>query len=84
VPLRLVTATGLIISAASLLALVGFAIRFFVTGVPFPGYGTLVGTMLLMFGLLFLFLGVISEYIGLIYEEVKQRPNYVVRRKEGL
>jgi len=84
VPLRLITFTGLAISGASLLAMLGFAIRFFVTGVPFPGYGTIVGTMLLMFGLLFLFLGVISEYIGLIYEEVKQRPNYVVSRREGL
>ena len=84
VPLRFITATGLVISGVSLLALLGFAIRFFVMGVPFPGYGTILGTMLLMFGLLFLFLGVISEYIGLIYEEVKQRPNYVVSRREGL
>jgi len=27
---------------------------------------------------------VMSEYIGLIYEEVKQRPNFVVRRRVGL
>jgi len=25
-----------------------------------------------------------SEYIGLIYEEVKQRPNFIVRRTVGL
>jgi dolichol-phosphate mannosyltransferase len=29
-------------------------------------------------------IGVMSEYIGLIYEEVKQRPNFVVRRRVGL
>ncbi|HEY3548214.1 MAG TPA: glycosyltransferase family 2 protein [Propionicimonas sp.] len=83
-PLRLITVTGLVISGASLLAIVGFAIRFFVAGVPFPGYGTIIGLMLLMFGLVFMVLGVISEYIGLIYEEVKQRPNFVVRRKVGI
>ena len=51
---------------------------------PFPGFGSIIGTMLLMFGLLFLFLGVISEYVGLIYEEVKHRPNYVVSQRVGL
>jgi hypothetical protein len=25
-----------------------------------------------------------SEYIGLIYEDVKQRPNFIVRRRVGL
>ena len=29
-------------------------------------------------------LGVVAQYIGLIYEEVKQRPNYVVQDKVGL
>ena len=40
--------------------------------------------MLLMFGILFTMLGIVSEYIGLIYEEVKQRPNYIVSKKLGL
>ena len=84
VPLRLITGTGLVICGISLAAIVVYAIRFWLNGVPFPGYGTIVTLMLLMFGLLFLFLGVISEYIGLIYEEVKHRPNYVVSRLEGL
>jgi dolichol-phosphate mannosyltransferase len=83
-PLRLITITGLVIFAASLVGLVIAAIQFVVDGVPFPGYGTIISLMLLMFGLVFLFLGVMSEYISLIYEEVKQRPNYVVSRREGL
>lgn len=84
VPLRMITATGLVISLVSLIALLFSVVQFVFFGVPFAGYGTLLGLMLLMFGLLFLFLGVISEYIGLIYEEVKHRPNYVVSRLEGL
>lgn len=84
VPLRLITVTGLVISALSLVGLVVAAVQFFIFGVPFAGYGTIVGLILLMFGLLFLFLGVISEYVGLIYEEVKHRPNYVISQREGL
>jgi len=82
-PLRLITGTGLVISAVSLIGLLVAVVQFFVAGVPFAGFGTIVGLILLMFGLLFLFLGVISEYIGLIYEEVKHRPNYVISERVG-
>lgn len=84
VPLRLITVTGLAVSAVSALLLLVFAIRFVVAGVPFAGYGSLLGFMLLLFGILFSMIGVVAEYIGLIYEEVKQRPNFVVRHRVGL
>ena len=84
VPLRLITVTGLTISVVSAILLVIYSLQFIFTGVPFPGFGTLVGFILLLFGILFSMIGVMSEYIGLIYEEVKQRPNFVVRRRVGL
>lgn len=68
----------------SFLTLIILALRFIFLGVPFAGFGTLVGFTLLLFGILFSMIGVVSEYVGLIYEEVKQRPNYVVRDKVGL
>jgi len=84
VPLRLITVTGLSVSALSIILLVVYTLKFIFFGVPFAGFGTLVGFILLLFGLLFSMIGVLSEYVGLIYEEVKQRPNYIVRRKVGL
>jgi len=36
------------------------------------------------FGLLSLMIGIVSEYVGLIYEEVKRRPNFVVSETIGL
>jgi len=83
VPLRLITITGFLVSAIAVIALVVLAIRFFAFGVPFDGFGTLIGVMLIGFGILTLLLGVIGEYLGLIYEEVKHRPNFVVSRKIG-
>jgi dolichol-phosphate mannosyltransferase len=51
--------------------------------VPFAGFGTLTSLVLLLFGFLTLMLGLIAEYVGLVYEEVKQRPNFVVRQVVG-
>ena len=84
VPLRLITVTGLSLSFFSAILLVFLSLRFFISGVPFAGFGTLIGFILLLFGILFSMIGIMSEYIGLIYEEVKQRPNFVVRRRVGL
>lgn len=77
-PLKLVTLFGLILSALSLALIVPMSIWWIVGGVPFAGFGTLVTFFLLILGILSFMLGIVSEYVGLIYEEVKQRPNYIV------
>lgn len=84
VPLRLITYIGLVLSASSFVLLVGVVIRVFTQGVPFAGYGTLVSVILLMFGVMFTMLGVVAEYVGLIYDEVKRRPNFIVKDEIGL
>ena len=83
-PLRFITYMGLIVSAFAFVFLVYIVVEAFAKGVPFAGFGTIMGVMLLMFGFLFTMLGVVAEYVGLIYEEVKQRPNFVVRETIGL
>jgi len=84
VPIKLITIMGIMISSASFLLLVGIIAKVLWWGVPFPGFGTIMAVMLLMFGFAFTALGVIAEYVGLIYEEVKQRPNFIVSEKIGL
>jgi dolichol-phosphate mannosyltransferase len=83
VPLRLISIFGMVLSVLSVVALFALTASFFIWGVPFAGFGTIVSITVLMFGFLFTMLGVLSEYIGLIYEEVKQRPNFVVRATVG-
>ncbi|OIQ92742.1 putative glycosyltransferase CsbB [mine drainage metagenome] len=84
VPLKFISITGVITTALSLLALIALVIKAVFWGVPFSGFGTIVALMLMMFGFFSTMLGLVAEYVGLIYEEVKQRPNYVVRRTIGL
>jgi len=84
VPLKLITVSGLVLSALSALAFVVLTIVWLFSGVPFAGFGTIVSIVLLMFGVVFSMIGIVAEYVGLIYEEVKQRPNFVVRSTLGL
>lgn len=84
IPLKMISIVGLIVSVFSFAALAIIIIRVLAWGVPFPGFGTIMAVMLLMFGFGFTALGVIAEYIALIYEEVKQRPNFVVGETLGL
>jgi dolichol-phosphate mannosyltransferase len=83
IPLKIITLTGVALSGTSFFAFVAFAITWFYDGVPFAGFGTLVSLALLAFGILTFMLGLIAEYVGLIYEEVKQRPNFVVAKTIG-
>jgi dolichol-phosphate mannosyltransferase len=77
-PLKLITVFGLSISSISFVSLIPLSIIWLIKGVPFAGFGTIVALAILVFGLISLMLGIMSEYIGLIYEEVKGRPNYIV------
>jgi dolichol-phosphate mannosyltransferase len=84
VPLKFISIFGVVLSLVSFMSIVVLAICFVLFGVPFAGFGTIVSLIVLMFGFLFTMLGLVAEYVGLIYEEVKQRPNYVVREQVGL
>jgi len=77
-PLAWVSALGLIMSIFSILSLIILAIFWISIGVPFAGFGSLIGVSVLGFSLIMLCIGILAQYIGLIYEEVKQRPLYLV------
>ena len=85
-PLRMITWLGLIIFCFSLLAiLLIIAAKLFsdntLFGFPIQGWTTLVVLMTMFNGILMLSIGVVSEYLWRIYEEVKQRPPYIIRVK---
>lgn len=83
-PLRLIPIFGILLSLGSFLGIVGIAVFVIIFGVPFPGFGTLAALNLLLFGFVFLFMGILSEYVGMIFEEVRHRPLYLIADRFGL
>ena len=77
-PLKISIFLTVFTSSISLIILFQQIFRWFKFGVPFDGFGTLTGLLLLFFSLLFLIISILSEYISLIYEETKNRPHYII------
>ena len=83
IPLRLATFFGLFCSmTAFALGLVGLYFKF-ILGIEFLSWAYGLTTTFFIGGIQLLALGVIGEYIGRIYDEVKQRPYYVIDKKIG-
>jgi polyisoprenyl-phosphate glycosyltransferase len=79
-PLRLATYFGFVVSLASFgLALVYFIQRLQGREAFVKGWASTVIIMLFLGGVQLLTIGIIGEYLSRIYDEVKQRPLYVVR-----
>ena len=81
-PLRLLTYTGL--ATAGL----GFAVGLFfvvrrLLGIEIAqtGFTTLVTLLLFLGGVQLIGIGVLGEYLGRIYDEVKQRPHYIIKNR---
>jgi dolichol-phosphate mannosyltransferase len=79
-PLRLITLLGVFAFASSVLGLAFLTFRALFWSVPFAGFGTIVGFQLLFFGILMLAIGVVSEYIAMIFQEVRPRPRFIIHQ----
>ncbi len=77
-PLRISTFLTILFSVMSFLILTVQIYRWITFGVPFDGFGTIIGIFLLFSSLLFGILSVLGQYIGLIFEETKSRPLYII------
>jgi hypothetical protein len=82
-PLRALTITGLMLAMLALGYGAWVVAEYFVWGIDVPGYATLVVGMMFFSGIQLLSIGILAEYVGRIYEEVKQRPMYLVSQRWG-
>ena len=78
-PIRMVTYLGTLLCVGSMIAALGLII-YKLAGNVLAGWTSMMVMMLFLFGLNFAFLGILGEYIGRIFLETKQRPNYIIEQ----
>lgn len=79
-PLQVFTMIGVIISMFSFIFVVYLALRRLIVGPEVEGVFTLFAIMFFLIGIVLFGLGVVGEYVGRIYQEVRKRPRFVVKR----
>jgi polyisoprenyl-phosphate glycosyltransferase len=80
IPLRMITLLGISVSIISILLAIFYIIKKLTYGLNPPGFATTVVAIFFLAGIQLITIGVIGEYVGRIFEEVKRRPLYVIRR----
>jgi len=83
VPLQLATYLGFIVAALSGLGMLGVIMARLFGNQAFFGQATTLVMVLFLGGIQLISLGIIGEYLGRIYDEVKERPLYVVNEVVG-
>jgi len=89
-PIRFITYCGTFFSLFALALVVCFIVlklvskehSFFIFNANVQGWTSLIIAITFFSGLILFSLGIISEYIFRIYEEVKARPGYIIKKKE--
>lgn len=77
VPLKMGIYAGVISMLAAFILMIYSIVQYFLGTAP-DGYSTTIVVLCFMFGVLFIILGFISEYLAIIFAEVKSRPIYIV------
>lgn len=80
-PLYLAAYLGFIFSAIAVLGYGIYVIHSFVSGTEISGWASLIMTVVFFGGIQLIILGIIGIYLGKIFKQVKERPNYIIRSK---
>lgn len=80
-PLRIATVSGAVISFLSLILAVQIIMQTLIYGKDMPGYASTITSVLFIGGIQLITIGILSEYVGKIYLEIKNRPKYIVKEK---
>ncbi len=83
VPLRVWGFIGFFISFLALMYGIYIIVATLLYGVDVPGFATIITAVMFLGGIQLLSIGILGEYISRIFDEVKQRPRYIVKQKLG-
>jgi polyisoprenyl-phosphate glycosyltransferase len=84
VPLRIWTYFGVAMALFACVYAVWITIHTMLYGTQMPGYASLMVTVLMLGSMNIIATGILGEYVGRIYNEVRNRPLYLVRETKGL
>lgn len=82
-PLHIATILGFLVSLASFIMIFVEIGLYIIYGRIVPGFTTTIILILFLFGMLFTLIGIMGIYISRIYDEVKQRPIFIVKQEIG-
>jgi undecaprenyl-phosphate 4-deoxy-4-formamido-L-arabinose transferase len=83
VPLQIFTLLGFLIALLSFGFGVFLALRRLILGPEAQGLFTLFDILFFLVGILMFGVGILGEYVGRIYQEVRERPRFVIRKIYG-
>jgi len=83
VPLQLFALFGILTSLLSLAFALFLLVRRFIVGAEVEGVFTLFAILFFFVGIIILGIGIVGEYVGRVYQEVRKRPRFVVRKTYG-
>jgi dolichol-phosphate mannosyltransferase len=80
-PIRAISFMGVATSLLGFIYAITVVVSWFFNATPFTGYAPLMIVLLLIGGLILTMLGVVGEYVWRIYDEVRKKPNYLIREE---
>lgn len=80
-PIQFIGVLGVIIAALGLAFAIYLIVRRMIVGPELEGTFTLFGILFFFIGIQIFALGVIGEYIGRIYQEVRRRPRFIIKKE---
>jgi len=83
VPLQLFALFGMATSLLSLAFGLFLLVRRFIVGAEVEGVFTLFAILFFFIGIIIMGIGIVGEYVGRIYQEVRKRPRFVIRKTYG-
>jgi dolichol-phosphate mannosyltransferase len=84
VPLRIGVMIGFSASGVSFLGVLYAIYGRVVEGHAVPGWASSIAIISFLFGVLFVFLGLLGEYLGRVLLEVRQRPRFLISEQIGV
>lgn len=78
-PIRFISAFGVLTALAGFVYALTVVYARLMHQIPFTGWAPIMVVTLTVGGSIMLMLGIIGEYVWRIYDEVRQKPNYVIR-----